>query len=328
MLALLSGCSEKPQRAVLTGATMGTTWSVVYGDPETVSAAELQTRIEEELTQINAAFSTYIADSEVSSLNAQPGGGAVVLSPRFAEVLTAALAVGDLTDGAYDITVGPLIELWGFGSREFSGEVPAAERIADARSLVGSKQMRWNPADRTLERPEGMRIDLSSIAKGYAVDRLSVLLADAGLRNTLVEIGGELRATGERPEGGPWRLAIESPDPSAGRFVDALALENGAVATSGDYRNFFEVEGRRYSHLVDPRTGYPVSHELVSVTVVHENCMTADALATALIVMGRGEAQALAEAEGLAAQFVSREGDGLEVHYTDEFAAFRAVATE
>ncbi|MFK8041487.1 FAD:protein FMN transferase, partial [Congregibacter sp.] len=175
----------------------------------------------------------------------------------------------------------------------------------------------------TLSRPAGVAVDLSSIAKGYAVDQLHELLRLQGIANNLVEIGGELRASGERPEGGPWRLAVESPDPSKSRFIEALSVSNAAVATSGDYRNYFEYEGRRYSHLVDPRTGYPVAHELVSVTVIDRHCMVADAWATALLVLGLDEAIELAESEGLAAHFVSRGADGLEVHYTEPFDAYR-----
>ena len=325
LLLGLAACDPAPRRATLGGATMGTTWSVVYADAAGVSAADLRRRIERELEAINAVFSTYRPDSEISRLNRRAGAAPVQLSARFAEVLDAALAIGELSDGAYDVTVGPLVELWGFGAGDFSGAPPEAAQIAAARRRVGSARLRWDRERRLLTRPRGMRVDLSSIAKGYAVDRLSALLRAEGLENTLTEIGGELRVSGERPEGGPWRLAVESPDPAAGRFVDALNLRDAAVATSGDYRNFFEVDGRRYSHLLDPRTGYPVAHELVSVTVVHRDCMTADALATALIVLGPEQARALADREGLAAQFVSRAADGLEVDYTASFAAYRAA---
>lgn len=325
LTAALAACDPAPRRATLGGATMGTTWSVVYGAAPRVSAEDLRRRIETELESINAVFSTYRPDSEISRLNARAGAAPVALSARFAEVFDAALAIGELSGGAYDVTVGPLVELWGFGTRDGRGALPDEAQVAEVRRRVGSERLRWDRERRLLTRPRGMRVDLSSIAKGYAVDRLSALLRAEGLENTLAEIGGELRVTGERPEGGPWRLAVESPDPAEGRFVSALSLRDAAVATSGDYRNFFEVGGRRYSHLVDPRTGYPVAHELVSVTVVHRDCMTADALATALIVLGPEEARALADREGLAAQFVSRAADGLEVHYTASFAAYRAA---
>ncbi|EAQ97893.1 Membrane-associated lipoprotein involved in thiamine biosynthesis [Congregibacter litoralis KT71] len=324
---LLSACDSGPQRVVLNGATMGTTWSVIYASPEkagaTVSPVELRALIEGELEAINQALSTYIPDSEISRLNAAQGPASVTLSPRFARVLDAALSLSNVTEGAYDVTVGPLVELWGFGTRSREGTPPSDAEIDEAMARVGSRKLSWDAGRATLGRPAGMRIDLSSIAKGYAVDELSALLAEQGIANSLVEIGGELRASGVRPEGSLWRLAVESPDPSKARFIEAIAVSDAAVATSGDYRNYFEYEGRRYSHLVDPRTGYPVAHDLVSVTVVHKNCMIADALATALIVLGQEAALALAEREGIAAHFVSRGDDGLEVHYTPAFESYR-----
>ncbi|MEE4278206.1 MAG: FAD:protein FMN transferase [Halieaceae bacterium] len=323
---LLSACDRTPTRIALSGATMGTTWSAVYAGASGLAAGDAQALIEGELRAINDALSTYIAESEISRLNAIAGVADVQLSERFAEVLDSALEWSALTQGAYDVTVGPLVELWGFGSTDFRGAVPDQDEIDAALAVVGAPKLSWNAQQRRLQRPAGMRLDLSSIAKGYAVDRLSRLLADRGADSSLVEIGGELRARGERPEGGPWRVAVESPDPSERRFVDALSISDASVATSGDYRNFFEVGGRRYSHLVDPRTGYPVDHELVSVTVIHEDCMVADALATGLIVMGLDAARALAEAQGLAAQFVTAGSEGLDVHYTEGFAVYREQA--
>ena len=321
----LSACERGPHREVLSGATMGTSWSVIYAAAADIDASPkaLQALVEDELLQINQALSTYIADSEISQVNALPNDEPVVLSPRFALVLEEALAVGQLTDGAYDVTVGPLVDLWGFGASSRTSEPPAASAISAAKALVGAGQLSWDASSSTLRRPGGMRIDLSSVAKGYAVDRLSELLAERGIVDSLVEIGGELRASGQRPEGGPWRLAVESPDPAQARFIEALSVSNVAVATSGDYRNFFEHQGRRYSHLVDPRTGYPVAHELVSVTVVDASCMRADALATALLVLGLDRAISLAEEQGIAAHFVSRGESALEVHYTSRFAAYR-----
>ncbi|MEM1191112.1 MAG: FAD:protein FMN transferase [Pseudomonadota bacterium] len=323
LVAPLGGCERSPERVVLRGATMGTTWSVTYGGDAGLSPDAARSLIEEELVVLNDVLSTYLPDSEISRLNAMAGDADVQLSERFADVLDDALAWSQATGGAYDVTVGPLVELWGFGAAEFTGVVPQTDAIEAARSLVGAQRLIWDRNTRRLQRPAGIRIDLSSIAKGYAVDRLSGLLAEQGVSSSLVEIGGELRARGERPEGGAWRLAVESPDPGESRFIDALSVVNASVATSGDYRNFFEVEGRRYSHLVDPRTGFPVNHELVSVTVVHEKCMVADALATALIVMGLDGALALAEERDLAAHFVTRDDEGLAVHYTDAFRLYR-----
>lgn len=224
------------------------------------------------------------------------------------------------TKGAYDITVGPLVDLWGFGAPAVGDRVPEPAAIQAALERVGRDKLRWEGG--ALHREADVRVDFSSVAKGYAVDRLTALLLEAGLQDTLVEIGGELRATGNRPEGGPWMLAVESPDMSQGRFVEAIAASDIAVATSGDYRNYFEIDGIRYSHLVDPRTGYPVEHQLVSVTVLHKECMFADAYATALIVLGVEAARELAAALDLAVLFVSRAEDGLEVQYSPAFERY------
>lgn len=321
----LTACQDPPSRAQLNGQTMGTTWSVVYRAEHAERADALQQMLDRELLAINDALSTYIPDAEISRLNDRPGDVTTVVSDRFATVLDAALAVSELTRGAYDVTVGPLIELWGFGASAFTGDVPAMAEVNATREQVGWEKLDWQPDTRTLMRPDGMRVDLSSVAKGYAVDRLSALLLAEGLENTLVEIGGELRARGQRPEGGAWRLAVESPEPRLGRVIEAVSVSDASVATSGDYRNYFEIDGRRYSHLVDPRTGYPVDHQLVSVTVVATDCMQADALATALIVLGLEEAKALAEREGIAAYFVARGTQDLEVHYSAEFNAYRAI---
>jgi thiamine biosynthesis lipoprotein len=191
---------------------------------------------------------------------------------------------------------------------------------------VGFERLGWDPERRRLQRPAGMEIDLSSIAKGYAVDRVLEILRENGVTRALVEIGGELRTMGGRPEGGPWRLAVESPLPGAPRALEALAVTDGAVATSGDYRNFFVVDGTRYAHIVDPRSGYPVAQELLSVTVIDDSCMLADAWATALIVLGREAALALAGEQGLAAYLVSVDDGDLAVDYTPAFSAYFAAA--
>ena len=323
LAAALAGCSDEGARRELRGSTMGTTWSVIYAEPGTGEAPEaLQADIELELVAINATFSTYIPDSEISRINAAVTDDALPVSDSFAQVLDAALAIYRASGGAYDVTVGPLIELWGFGSGPGSDGVPSQAAITAALERVGSQQLDFDPQARRLARPAGVAIDLSSIAKGYAVDRLAELLQSAGVGDFLVEIGGELRAAGERPGGGAWRLAIEAPRPVSSRVIEAVAVGNAAVATSGDYRNYFEVDGTRYSHLVDPRTGYPVEHDLVSVTVVHPHCMTADAWATALLVMGRESALSVARAQGLAVYLVARDGEELAVEYTPQFADY------
>jgi thiamine biosynthesis lipoprotein len=327
VILLLAACGDGQQEArrELRGATMGTTWSVVYVDSVGIAAEELREKIDAELAAINDALSTYQDDSEISRLNASPAGTYPV-SAMFAEVLGTALRIGALTDSAYDVTVGPLVDLWGFGSTPRTGVPPTADAIAAAQTLVGAERLHLDAQRRLLTREAGTQIDLSSIAKGYAVDRVLGVVAGSGVRRALVEIGGELRAIGERPGGGAWRLAVEAPRPATSRVQAALAVSDAAVATSGDYRNFFEVDGRRFAHLVDPRTGYPVAHDLVSVTVIAPTCVIADAWATALIVLGREAALALAGEQGLAAYLVSVDDGDLAVDYTPAFSAYFAAA--
>lgn len=322
---LLVACGQDSQRETLRGSTMGTTWSLIYEPlPSSPDPDALGVSIEGELDVINQTFSTYIPDSEISLINARAGEAPGAVSTAFNQVLSAALSIGAATDGAYDVTVGPLVELWGFGQSPRAQQVPEAESIAQARARTGAERLEWHEETGELALGPEMSLDLSSIAKGYAVDRIAALVESMGVENFLVEIGGELRAAGERPEGGPWRLAVESPRPLDFRVLEALQIFDGAIATSGDYRNYFEVDGARYSHLVDPRTGYPVTHDLVSVTVVHKSCMAADAWATALIVLGRERARELADSLGLAVFLAANDGDELAVEWTEAFAEYLA----
>ncbi len=319
---MLAGCQRQAVPVYLQGATMGTSWSVTLSAPAGSKEPEaLQRDIEALLLAVNQSMSTYIPDSEINQLSAAPSGEWLDLSEGFTVVLAEALAVGELSDGAYDVTVGPMVELWGFGPQRGSN-VPAEELIAQSRSLVGYSALELDQQQRRFRKGELRELDFSSLAKGYGVDRISELLIAAGERDFLVEIGGEVRVSGMSPRGEPWRLAIERPVLMGGAPMAALLLSQGAVATSGDYRNFFEVDGRRYSHTIDPRTGWPVQHELVSVTVIADNAMRADALATALSVLGVEDAIALARRESLAVYLVSQRGDELRVHKTPEIDTF------
>lgn len=320
---LLAGCAREsgPEVLRLQGGTMGTTWHVT-AHPAPAAGADIGERIEAELDAINQSMSTYLADSEISRFNALPPGQSMVVSEPFAEVLEAALEIGALSDGAYDVTVGPLVDLWGFGARDAPEATPDEAAIAQALALTGQQRLGWDAQERRLSKPLALRLDFSSIAKGYAVDRLARLLEQRGVSDYLVEIGGEVRVAGSSPRGDAWRIAIERPDLGARAVAEGLALTAASVATSGDYRNFLMLDGQRYAHIIDPRSGRPVTHELVSVTVVHPQCMVADGLATALTVLGPEQALALAEREGLAVYLISRAGEALETHFSSTFARY------
>lgn len=230
--------------------------------------------------------------------------------------MTAAQAVGSQSEGAYDVTVAPLVERWGFGADGPVDAPPGADEIAALKDRVGQQLLAVDGEHGQVMKRADVSVDLSSIAKGYGVDVVADWLLAQGFRDFLVEVGGEIRVAGNSHRGDAWRVAIEQPEPVGRGVAAALTPGDAAVATSGDYRNFFEIDGRRYSHSIDPRTGYPVVHDLVSVTVVHPSAMLADAWATALIVLGAEAAERVARQRELAVYFIRRTDDGYSSGYT------------
>lgn len=272
--------------------------------------------IEGLLEAVNKSMSTYQDDSEISRFNALEPDRWFPVSADFYTVLSAAMAIGWQSRGAYDVTVGPLVNLWGFGPAGPVAEPPADDLITDILEDLGQDHLRLDGDGQRLLKRSPVTLDFSSIAKGYAVDRIAQWLNAEGLQRYLVEVGGEMRLAGLSSRGDPWRIAIERPD-SAGRAVEnAIQLTDVGLATSGDYRNFFEIDGQRFSHSIDPRRGYPVAHDLVSVTVVHPSAMMADGWATALVVLGYEEAMAVAKEQGLAVYFIRREGESFSDSHT------------
>jgi thiamine biosynthesis lipoprotein len=243
-------------------------------------------------------------------------------------VLEAALEVGRDSDGAYDVTVGPLVDLWGFGPGESISTPPAAQDIDALMERIGQDGLRLDRAASSVMKLGELSLDFSSLAKGFAVDEVADWLLAQGVDRFMVEVGGELRLAGASGRGDPWRIAIERPESTGRSAVAALGLTDVAVATSGDYRNYFEVDGQRFSHMIDPRTGRPVAHDLVSVTVVHPRCMLADAWATALSVLGAADAMAVAQAQGLAVYLIRRVGDDFVYSHTPAFSRYLAGMSE
>jgi thiamine biosynthesis lipoprotein len=298
----------------LTGATMGTTWSVALCRLPGVSLDKLRAGIGEVLAGIVAEMSHWQPGSDLDQFNNAPAGTWHSLPPDFFAVLHYALGLAEASGGAYDPTIGALVDLWGFGPEPRSG-VPSCEfEICRARAASGWHRVVLDPARRRACQPGGLRLDLSSVAKGFAVDRVSAWLAAEGVAAALVEIGGELRGFGVRPDGMPWWVAIEPPPATEAHpralIATVLALHDVAVATSGDYRRFYQMGGRRIAHTIDPRTGYPTDNVLASVTVVHPSCMQADALSTLLTVLGPECGPRYAARHGLAALFIRREPCG------------------
>lgn len=321
-LVLLVACDRQPEVYRLSGPTMGTTWNATLVVPagSELQRGQLLAGIESVLDIVNSSMSTYRDDSEISRFNVSPQNEWFSVSSDFHVVLSAAMAVGRQSGGAYDVTVGPLVNLWGFGPKTTVLTPPSASAIARVKQRVGQDYLRLNGENYSLKKSADVYLDFSSIAKGYAVDEIARWISDQGVVDYLVEVGGEMRVAGLSPRGDAWRVAIEQPE--TGRFdvARAIRLSNAGVATSGDYRNYFEAEGVRYSHSIDPRTGYPVAHELVSVTVVHPSAMLADAWATALTVLGAKDAWSVAQEQGLAVYLIQREGDSYSSRHTDAFA--------
>ena len=265
------------------------------------------------LERIEGRMSHYRPASELSRFNRARTTEPQPLSAETIGVVVEALAVGRASGGAFDVTVGPLVGAWGFGPPGRAPTAPDAASLAALRARVGAELLEVDRVAATLrKRHPDVTVDLSAIAKGYAVDAVASLLAARGFRDYLVEIGGELRAGGrERVQGEPWRVAIERPSPGAGDGRSASCpLTDAAVATAGDYRNFYDLDGARVSHTVDPRTGRPVTHRLRSVSVIADRCSLADARSTALNVLGPDEGYALSVAQGWAALFVTDDGSG------------------
>lgn len=299
----------------LTGQTMGTSWSVKFGNPRLLPLDGVRTAIDAALAEVVRQMSTWEAGSDIRRYNAATAGSWHRLAPEFFEVLQCALHWARASGGACDPTVGPLVALWGFGADAAPRRPPAPHDIALAKARTGWSRAEVDTAERRVLQPGGMALDLSGIAKGFAVDHVAQALQALALNSFLIDIGGELYGSGRRPDGLPWRVAL----PQQG----TLALNGLAVATSGDAWHAWEHAGRRYSHTLDPRTGEPVRHALSSTTVVHNSCMNADALATAVLVLGPQDGMAFAEAHGVAAQGVLCGQRGPQVLTS---TAFRALA--
>lgn len=325
LAALTSGCVQNAQVQALSGESMGSTWSVKYVGVDASSAAT-RAAIMARLDLVDRQMSTWQPDSDLSRFNNAPAGTWHVLPDELFHVLDEALKLADDTAGAYDPTVGPMVDLWGFGPGAARREPPAAALIAALRARVGWQHV---PLDRPAHRAwqaGGVHVDLSSIAPGFAVDQIADYLQDHSISNYLIEVGGELRAHGNKPDGTAWQVAIQRPldNDSADDSVVAehvVSLRDAALGSSGDYRHFFEDRGHRYAHRIDPRTGYPVDNGIASITVMREHCIDADSLATALSVLGVEQGIDYANRHAIAALFIVRKNDGFEERMTPSFAA-------
>lgn len=304
------------------GVTMGTTWSVNLVAPKSLSLLDALNGVQRELDRVVAQMSTWEAASDLSRFNRASAGTWHLLPEEFFAVLSYALSVAEISGGAYDPTIGPLVNLWGFGPEPARTTQPVAADLDAARARCGWRQLLLEPEGRRAFQPGGLYVDLSSVAKGFGVDQAARFLFEIGVRDFLVEIGGELRGEGTKPDGTPWWVALERP-PTGGAALDetVAALHGLSIATSGDYRKFVEIDGCRLPHTIDPRTGAPVAGKPSSVTVLHRECMRADALATAITVLGADEGMRFAERQGVAALCLTRARHGFDERMTSAFAS-------
>ena len=313
LLLIATSCQPPEQTAyTLQGPTMGTTFTVkvVAGNLSEEQLDALRRAVESDLENVNSKMSTYLPSSELSRFNTFRRTDPFPVSRETLGVFVEARRISAATRGAFDVTVGPLVRAWGFGPGERSREAPTSTDLKQLRARIGWDQIEMDEASSTIRKlqPE-VECDLSAIAKGYAVDRVSEALRALTYTAHMVEVGGEVRTSGRNAAGQPWRIGIEHPDAGGRAPYRALPLEGLSMATSGDYRNYYEKDSRRFSHTIDPRTGRPVSHRLASVSVVHERCVAADGWATALMVLGETDGYQLAVEQGLAALFLVRDGE-------------------
>lgn len=326
VLTILTGCFPSKnldiQEVLIQGETMGTTYNIkIIVESNSTNPQTIKNDIDNALVSINQEMSTYIETSELSRFNQANSSEPVVISKGLERVIAEAIRLGKLSEGSLDVTVGPLVNLWGFGPDYTFENIPTEEVIQQAKAKVGLEHITLN-GNKLSKSIDDLYIDLSTIAKGYGVDYIAELLESKGINNYLVEIGGEIRLKGFKDTGELWHVAVEKPISNERSVQQIIVPKNNAVATSGDYRNYFESNGQRFSHIINPKTGKPINHKLVSVTVIHPSSMTADGLSTAMMVMGEDRALKFAQDNNIAAYFISKSDSGFIEESTLEFSQY------
>ncbi|HET9446952.1 MAG TPA: FAD:protein FMN transferase [Steroidobacteraceae bacterium] len=324
--ALLAvACGRSSEELVLSGPTMGTTYTVkVAAAPGSIDSAQIRATIDETLAQIDRSMSGYRADSEVAGFNASASTQWHDVSDELATVVQMALEISEKSGGAFDITVAPLVNAWGFGSGGPPQTLPSAEQLAQAGASIGFRKLHVRADPPALRKDVAeLAIDLNGIAPGFAVDRLADRLVALRVESFLIDIGGEIRARGRNGRGEKWRIAIEHPVDTQRTPYAGVLLDDASVSTSGEYRDYYERDGRRYSHTIDPRTARPLDRAPGSVVVVASSTALADGWATALNVLGPREGLALAETERMPVLFIERDGEGWRSQATPEFERYR-----
>ncbi|MEM8635425.1 MAG: FAD:protein FMN transferase [Pseudomonadota bacterium] len=313
-----AGCGSQPTTLTFSGETWGTTYNIVVVDRSAaLDRGSIDASIKSVLADVDRKLSNWDSRSEISRFNAALTTDPVSISEDLAEVIAISNDVHQQSHGRFDLTLGPLIDLWGFGAREPGTPIPSDEAIEAALSQVGQLDvLKLDRAAGTLQKTRSnTNVYLAALAKGYGIDEIARELRRLGITDYLVEVGGDLVTSGINPKGEAWRIGIEVPDSLPGAVQEIVELSGMGMATSGDYRNYFEVDGRRYSHILDSETGRPITHKTASVTVLAENATLADAWATALLVLGENSGLEIAENLGIAAYFIVRDTSSSETGY-------------
>ena len=326
-LFLLAGCDTASQATptVLEGKTMGTSWRVSVVDITPQQATALQKKIQAQLDSDDWLMSTWKKDSALMRFNRSTSTAPWPVSEAMADIVTTSLRVGNKTDGVMDITVGPLVNLWGFGPEQQPIKTPTQAQIDAAKARTGLQHLTVinRAGEQFLQKDlPDLYVDLSTVGEGYAADHLSHLMEREGISRYLVSVGGALVSRGMNGKGLPWRVAVQKPTDRENAVEAVVDINGHGISTSGSYRNYYELDGKRISHVIDPRSGRPINHKLVSVTVISPTALEADAWDTGLMVLGTERAKEVVTREGLAVMMIMKEGDGFTTWMSPQFSAF------
>lgn len=328
LTSLLSACSQEPNIVKLSGSAQGTTWHVSYWDDKGSDSKDIQRVLDEELLRIDKVLSNYRDDSVISKVNQQKDTVAIEADDELIYLIEEARKVHAASQGCYDLTIQPLFALWGFSNKSF--HIPSQAELTEVMYSVGMEKIQTH--ENHIQKQLGkVHIDVSSIGQGYSVAKLAELMDKKGISNYLVEIGGELQTRGQKPGMLPWRVAIERPLPEAQGFQKIITIGTDsptAIMTSGTYRHYYDEAGKRYSHILDARTGSPVTHSTVSVTVIHESPTIADAWSTALLCLGTENGLKIANEQKLAVLFIDQKNTSTEESSSDLFKMMKGISVE
>ena len=329
LVATLTACSKTPELSKITGYAQGTTYNLTFALPGDVKTpvSEIEQKVNEEFARIDKALSNYRDDSAIEEFNAQQTTEVITADAELVALIEEARKVYIASNGCYDLTMKPLFDLWGFKKDEFSP--PSEEALTETLATVGMDKLETIDATHLRKQIPQLRVDVSSIGQGYSVGRIVKVLEQYGVENYLVEVGGELQTKGKKPNGEPWRIAVEKPLPNERKLHKIASFDSGApmaLMASGTYRHFFDSEGKRYSHILDARRGKPVEHNTVSVTIFHEDPTKADAWSTALLCLGSNEGMKVANEHNLPVLFIDQTGDQLIEHESDALKTFKDVS--